>query len=285
MKITFWSPYPGQAGTTSNILAVSLITTLLYKKPILLTQTHFNYSNLERPLVGSNLRISETSDYFMDMGLDALIRYFKAAKLNNDIIENCCISLPKTSLRLLPGTCKTNRESFEYEMNNIIVNLFRVMERSGNIIFTDVSSGDNPISLKIINASDLLVINLNQNISLLDNFFNKYNNVPANKVFYLIGNYDKNSKYNINNIRRRYRKYINIHNSGVVPYNTKYLDALCDGNIIEFFLDNLKCTKKDLNWYFINHIKVTSKKIMEITDSAIDMEEGKEISYELSFVE
>lgn len=285
MKIIFWSPLPGQAGTTSNILAVSLYAGLLYKKQILLTQTHFNYSNLEAPLVGSNLKVKETSEYFMDVGLDALIRNFKAAKLDNDIIDNCCISLPNTRLSLLPGTSKINRESFEYELNSVILNLLRVIEKSGHFIFADVSSGDNPISMKIINASDLVVINLSQNISVMDDLFKKYNQLIPKKVFYLIGNYDKNSKYNINNIRRRYRKYINIYNSGVIPYHTKYLDALCDGRVIEFLMENLNCAKKDENWYFINQIKNTTRKLMRMAGVILEKEEVKETDYELSFVE
>lgn len=235
--------------------------------------------------MGSNLRIKETSEYFMDVGLDALIRNYKAGKLDDDIIENCCISLPNTGIHLLPGTCKSNRESFEYEMNSVFVNLISVIEELGHIIFIDVSSGDNLITEKTIDVSDVVVINLSQNISIMDDFFKKYNKLIPRKTFYLIGNYDKNSKYNINNIRRRYHKYINLSNSGVIPYHTKYLDALCDGKVIEYLLENLSCDKRDENWYFINQIKNTTRKLMKMAGVIMEMEEVKEADYELSFVE
>ncbi|MBH1940632.1 hypothetical protein I5677_07000 [Mobilitalea sibirica] len=251
MKISYWSPVHGQAGTTSNILVTALIAGMVYNKECLLTQTHFNFNNMEAPLIGSNSKNAKTTDYFRDIGLDSLIRNYKASKLKQESIEDCCISLPGTGIHLLPGTCKSNRDTFEDEMETIFINLIRTIEKHMGIVFIDLNSGNHPLSLKVIADSDLTVVNLSQNMGFIDYFFDTYYHLISSKTFYLFGNYDCNSKYNIYNIRRRYRKYITPQNSGAIPYNTMYHDAQCDGKIIEFIKENHQIRRSDHNGFFM----------------------------------
>lgn len=264
MKIAFWSPVHGQVGTTSNLLIISILMGSLYEKKCLLTHTHFKLNNLEAPLVGSNSKDAETISFFQDVGLDALIRSFKAAKLKQEDIENCCISFPDVPLSLLPGTSKRNRISFEYELNLLILSLLKNMEEYKDIVFIDVCSGHNSLSGKIISEADLTVVNLSQNIELMDTYFSSFEKLIPGIKFYLIGNYDSNSKYNLSNFQRRYRKYIKSNNSGVIPHNTALLDALNDGRVIEFIKDNLMCAKGDENLYFISEAKKTTEKIYKL---------------------
>lgn len=263
MKIAYWSPIHGQAGTTSNILSTALISGLYYKKKCLLTQTHFIYNNLESPLVGSNSKNISSSDFFRDVGIDTLIRCFKAAKITGEILDNCCISLPNTTVKLLPGTSKSNRDSFEHEMDSVIINLLRTVEKMTDLVYIDICSGNNALSYRIMKDCDLTVINLSQNIELIDSYFTEYQDRLPNKVFYLFGSYDRDSKYNIHNLRRRYWRSITRHNSGVIPYNTGFMDASCDGKLTEFIQDNLLCDEKDRNRYFMQMALRSTEKILK----------------------
>lgn len=276
MKIAYWSPVHGQTGATSNMLANALITGILYRKRCLLTHTHFMLNNLEAPLVGRNAKNADSSGYFQDVGLDALVRSFKAGKLTREDLENCCISIPNTKVSLLPGTSKRNQASFEYEMNMVILKLLRTMEELVDVVFIDVCSGKHPLSHKILEASDVIVINLSQNTGLIEACLSNYPNLTKQKVFYLIGCYDDNSKYNINNIRRHYRKYLKASNSGVIPYHTSFRDALCDGRAAEFIKDNLGCCKNDENLFFIEEAKKSTEKISKLAGIEIDLEERNE---------
>lgn len=270
MKYVFWSPVHGQAAVTADTLAVSMITGMHFRKKAVLTQTQFNYNNLEAPIVGNNAYDSDTKEYFREVGLDPLIRCFKASKLDRSTLENCCIALENTNLLLLPGTSKTIRESFEYEMEMVVGNLFKAIEDLYGIIFVDINSGDNPLSQKLIREADLVVVNLNQNIGITDLYFRKFaKNMPRN-VFYLFGKYDNNSKYNINNIRRKYHRHINVNNSGVVPYNIGFMDAQADGKAVEFIRCNLDCTQRDENYYFIEKVKSATTKILKLTGVNIE---------------
>jgi hypothetical protein len=280
LKIAYWSPVHGQTGTTSNILATSLMAGLEFRKKSILTQTHFNYNNLEAPLVGINSKQITSTDYFRDIGLDMLLRSFKSFKLDRESIYNCCISLPGTNVSLLPGTYKCNKDSFEYEMNSIIINLLRTMEEFSEIVFIDINSGNNPISLKIITDADLTIINLSQNMSIIDTLLSTGLPIPLKKAFFLFGNYNRKSKYNIHNIRRRFHKYITSSNSGVIPYNTAYLDAQCDGKVIELIRDNRFKDRNDENDYFISQVKTSTGKILKKAGLITDITAGFDINME-----
>lgn len=262
MKIVFWSPVHGQAGVTSNILAVSLITGMHYRTKNILTQTQFNYNNLEAPLVGANAYNKDSKAYFREVGLDTIIRCFKAAKLDEVTLENCCITLENTNTLLLPGSSKLIKESFEFEIDAVIVNLLKSIEVLTGIIFVDICSGVNPLSKKLMSEADLVVVNLSQNMGVTDLFFKEYLEFITVKVFYLFGNYDGHSKYNISNIRRKYHRNITQKNSGVIPYNTRFMDSQVDGRTVEFIRHNLNCTKKDDNYYFMMKAKSATDKIL-----------------------
>lgn len=275
MKISFWSPVHGQTGTTSNIIISAMLTGMIYRKKCILTQTQFNFNNLEAPLVGCNSKDVASPEFFRDVGLDTLIRNFKAEKINGGILENCCISFHNTNVRLLPGTAKSNKDSFGYEMETVLLNLLRTMEEFSGILFIDAASGNNPLSMKIIADSNLTIVNFSQNMSVIDTFFTEYRHLIKGNVFYLFGNYDCNSRYNINNIRTRYRKDITILNSGVIPYCTAYMDAQCGGRVVEFIRDNLTCSKNDDNHYFIQKAKSAIEKILKMAGHRIYADETK----------
>lgn len=269
MKIIFWSPMHGQAGTTSNILAAALLTGINFRKKAVLTQTQFQFNNLEAPIVGANPYHEESKDYFREVGLDTLIRCFKAAKLDLETIANCCIAIENSNILLLPGTTKTIRESFEYEMEMVISNLLQEMEALCGIVFLDICSGGNSLSKKLLEEADLIVVNLNQNVGTIDLFFNQYENIMQKKVFYLFGRYDCNSKYNLNNLRRKYHKYLHVKNTGVIPYDSGFMDAQADGKVVEFIRSNLNDTKKDHHNYFMKKAKKATEKILKLAGANV----------------
>ena len=272
MKALFWSPVHGQAGTTSNMLAIALIVGLYYRKTGLITQTHFNFNNLEAPLLEANAGNKHYRKFFREIGIDALARNFKLEKLTKEWLDYCCIEIANTNMTLLPGTTQTIRESFDYEMDILMLPLLKVMEGYTNHIFIDISSGNNPLSMKLMKEADIVVVNLSQNMSIIDHFFENYKEALPAKIFYLIGNYDDRSKYNLANIRRRYSSYMNNKNSGVIPYNTGYRDAQIDGRAADFIRSNLLCRRMDPNYYFIKKSINASEKLLKLAGVIVEKE-------------
>lgn len=65
------------------------------------------------------------------------------------------------------------------------------------------------------------------------------------------------------------------NNSGTIPYNTAFHDALCDGTVVDFFKENLRCGKEDENRYFITEAKQAATKICKLAGLEIDIEESQ----------
>lgn len=249
----------GQAGTTSNLLAIAIVNSLEYHYKNLITQTHFSLNNLEAPLLTKSSLF--TREFYMDVGIDALSRSIKSSKLDTAIIEDSSISLLNKKLNLLPGTTKLNRDLYEGDISKTISNILQAIATCHDIIFIDINSGKDPLSMKLLQSVDLIVVNLSQNKSLIEDYMLNYN-FHSKKVFYLFGNYDKNSKYNMKNLMKSY-SWLNNNNLGVIPYNTEYKDALSDGQVISYFLKNLTCSKEDSNGYFMQEINSAIKKIVK----------------------
>lgn len=241
-KVLFWSPYHG-LGQTANIHATSLIISLLLKKSVLLMQTHFKNNNLESPLVGYNVdKGNVNNDLFQGIGLDMAVTYSNMNNLNLKTLESCCLTFPSTSILLLPGTETTNKETYDRDIGRSVGRLLMDAESLVDFVLIDANSGSDELSNKLMDIADLIVINLTQRRYVLDKFFRDYGDkfIDKKNVFYLFGDYDDNSSYNINNFRNKYSKYISRDNSGVIPYCTKYLDALNESNVIKFMTQGLR---------------------------------------------
>ena len=114
LRIAFWSNFHGQNGTTSNILATSIMSVLMYNSKIFLGQSHYNLNNLENPLLLVSSR--DKKAYFMNSGIDAMVRAIKSTYLDEETIENCTLAYMNKKLTLLPSTVKSNNEIYEEDL-------------------------------------------------------------------------------------------------------------------------------------------------------------------------
>lgn len=245
--IQFWSPFHGQ-GQTSNLHVSAFALNSIYSKSVLMMQTQFEKNNLESPLVGQNVDKHNPLDnpLFQDIGLDMAVTYSNMNKLTRNILESCCISFQDTSLFLLPGTETKNRETFNRDIGKAVGRMIKNANECVDIVLIDSNSGDDELSFKLMSLADMIVVNLSQRRYVLDEFFSDYGEAFLNKrVFYLFGNYDDNSSYNIHNCRRKYKKFMNEKNSGVIPYSTQYMDAQNESAVVRFLLEGTH--KNELN--------------------------------------
>jgi hypothetical protein len=95
------------------------------------------------------------------------------------------------------------------------------------------------------------VVNLTQDINGIDHYFAKYH-FPKDKVVYLIGKYNKNSRYNINNLERSYQGI--RHKTAVIPYNVEFMDSVLDGKLIPYIIKNYSGGRGEDNIYFIKKL-------------------------------
>lgn len=256
-KILFWSPYHGQ-GQTSNLYVIALCFAMIYKKRILLLQTHFKNNNLESPLVGYNVdKATEEYEIFEDIGIDMAITYSNMNRLNNKTLENCCLTFLDSSILMMPGTKTKSKETFDRDIGGTVNRMLKTAEECVDLVFIDSNSSDDELSMRLIQTSDMIVVNLTQHRYVLEKFFLEYGErfVNDDRVFYLFGNYDDNSGYNILNCQRKYSKYIKPRNTGMIPYCTKYMDAQNESNVLRFLQDGVSQKRnKSIVSYIPRHL-------------------------------
>lgn len=256
MKIPFWSHLHGQPGTTTNLSAVATVATLNKNVKSLLLQTHYSLNNLERSLIG----YQRDKESLIDVGIDELARSPKLSKLDENAIYNCSISAIHDKMYLLPGTTKADREDFERNTGSKVKRIIAAAEKYYDTVFIDTNAGNGSLAMEILNTSDLIVVNLTQNVPMIERFFSDYNFENKN-VVYLIGDYEKNSHYNLYNLKKRFEQ-LRINKVAVIPHCIEFKDAQSDENALQFIKKNIDCTRGK-NEYFIRCVKEAADIILE----------------------
>ncbi len=267
MKIAFWSPVHGQTATTSNMSAISTYMSLKYTYSNLIMRNHFVKSTLEKHFLDSDYIKSLN---LTDTGVDALYRQMMNKTISSDMVSNYTTMLLRRRLDLLIGTYGTNKEIYNKNFLQTYEELFNLTDKAYDFTFIDVNSGiENKLSEKILLSADLIVINLNQNINVLDELFSNENyrklyNKAGNKIFFVVGMYDKYSKLNISNIRRIHD--IKKEKITFIPYNRQFADYTNEGKVIEFIINNMNSNKKDDTCLFIKQLDDCIKKIFNLLE-------------------
>lgn len=265
MKIVFWSPVHGQARQSSNMLAIAFTLAMRKKYRILMTQTRFRMNNLEDAVVGRYGQEQQRERFYQDMGLDTLTRCMKRSRLEQPDMENCCVQiLTEPKLLLLPGSGARSYEVYYEMLNGKIVYLLSEAEKYFDYVLADINPGADNISRQLLLAADIVVVNLSQNIGVLDSFFWHYpKELSGKKVFYLFGAYLSDSCLNLRNLRFRYGR-IKRDNSGSVPLNVGFMDAVSLGKTVDYFETNLESEYGDSNYEFMRTVTATSERLIRL---------------------
>lgn len=259
LKVAFWSNLHGQNGTTSNMLATSIMSVLLHNSKVFLGQTHYNLNNLEAPLL--TVSNNDKKTYFMNIGIDAVVRAIKSTYLDEEIIENSTLSYMNRKLVLLPSTVKSNGKIYEEDLDVTIISILQAVKKCHDIVFLDVNTRDNEITNKILEDVDCVVVNLSQNLSVLNDYEENFlEEFKRKNLIYIFGNYNPDSRYSLGNLRKSYT-WLKSKSIGLIPYNFEFMDSMSDGKIIPFFYKNFNNEINDPNYYFIQEVKKTTNLI------------------------
>lgn len=257
MQVSFWSNYH-QLGTTSNMVAIALFIALKYRLRILIAHNHFDRSTLESSFMDKSYIKHSLMD-FSDTGIDALSRFIKFNKIGKDEISSYTTTILKNRLDLLIGTTITNKDIYQNSLKESIQLILQSAALYYDLVLIDTASGNNEVSKKIIDNSNLVVVNLSQNPNTIDNFLSNYSHYKE-KALVLLGKYDANSRFNIKRIKRRY----NLNHIHAIPYNIEFADACIESRAVDFFIKNLESDKNDIHNNFITGVEQAAQVILNI---------------------
>ncbi|MFB4321657.1 hypothetical protein RB298_04870 [Priestia sp. BR_2] len=262
-QVAFWGIQDG-LGVTSNVAAVASILALEYQIKTLVSQPQWSEATLEYAFRSSITRYNRDFMNFAIQGLDSLDRAVRSNKLERESIKNNSLLIEPDRLDFLQGSTKLNKEEFEGS-HGIIQTIFQKADEYYEAVLLDVQSGENSqVTQALMKQSELIVVCVNQNISILEQYFNERTNWPSflreKPQIVLIGQYDQSSKYKLRNIINKYRFKGRIF---PISYNTDFRDHFNDGDVKGFFSKYRGVGKRDENYVFIDEVRTAARSILE----------------------
>ena len=260
--ITFISEDIKETGQTISISAIATAMAIEHNYKILLFSTEFIDKTLENCFWNSNNRITGlfTKANVMDVsnGLEGLVRTFASNRASGDIIRSYTKPVLKDRLDILQAPKTVDFKEY-INISSYFSQIVEVANQTYDIVLVDLSKKiPKQNKDKVLNISDLVVVNFSQNITSINNFLKlKQNNefYKKNNVLLNIGRYNPNSKYSNKNVAR-YLKEKNI--PMVVPYNILLSDDCTEGKIIDYFLKVQRLEGYDnKDTYFVKQLRQT----------------------------
>ncbi|MFB5678803.1 hypothetical protein [Paenibacillus terreus] len=256
--ISFWSPDHGR-GNTSNSVAIASMIGLDYDIRTLVSQTQFSRSTLEDAFLKSKELQMRNFVNSSTTGLDALERLLKTKRLEANSINNHAISLEPGRLDLLTGTSKSPVEGIEH----IFPAIFDEANRYYQCIILDIHSGSqNTVSNQLIKSSDLVVVNLSQDLNSLERYASQEqwpSGLQDKSKVVLLGQYDPHSKYNATNIRRKFGIKEPVF---TIPYSSDYRDAFNDKDVLGWFRRARNSGRRHGSYLFFQEVRKATKEML-----------------------
>ena len=237
--ITFISEDVKETGQSLSVAAIATAMAIEHNYKILVFSTDFLDKTLESCFWNLNSRRGLfTNANVMDVsnGLEGLVRTFASNRASSDIIRSYAKPVLKDRLDVLQSSKTTDYKEYV----NISQYFFQIADVANtyyDIVLVDLNK---KITIKnkekILNISDLVVVNLRQNMSSV----NKFMELKTEKEFYrknnvllMMGKYNPNSKYSSKNVARLLKEK-NI--PFTIPYNILFADDCSEGKVIDYFL-------------------------------------------------
>lgn len=262
--ITFLSEELKETGQSMSISAIATAMAIEHNYKILLISTDFIDKTLENCFWNSNNKRFSlfTKANVMDVsnGLEGLVRTFASNRASKDVIRSYTKPVLNERLDILQSPKTVNYKDY-CNIANYYSQIAEVANSYYDIVLIDLSKKlPKEAKEKVLVISDLIVVNLLQNMNSISNFMKlKTQNEFFNKknVLIMLGKYNPNSKFSNKNVARLLREK-NI--PMIVPYNILFADDCFDGRIIDYFLKIQRVQGYDnKDTYFIKQLRSTSE--------------------------
>ena len=266
--VTFCSNEIKETGQTLSLAAVATYMAIEHNYKMLIISTDFNDLSLENCFweydkIRTNGAIKSDQNIGIESGIEGLIKALNSNRTSNEIIRNYSriVLRDRLDVLLTPAT-KLYQEYAEITGN--YVDILQIAKRYYDLIFVDLSKKmPRKDAAAILKLSDIVVINMTQRLKTINDFMTlrQANDFYQRRnVMLLVGRYDRNSKYNTKNITRYLKEKKLV---SAVPYNTLFLEACSEGQIIDFILRAKNVTdESDANSIFIKEVKAVDENII-----------------------
>lgn len=263
MKIAFWSNSPEECRVSSNLAAISVASVIRYPYSIITMENRLSSNNLGKAFYGSSrecILYEAGANYYDGKGLEGLVRKIYRGDMHYNMLKPYLKEIISEHLYYIPQSGVIHNEIFDYELSYCIQPLLEIIEDCADICFIDTVNSQLLSTKAILEEADLIVVNLCQKQSVLENFFLNYSSVIPKAIF-LISNYEFKSRLNYRKIARMYE--LPPEDLTVIPDNVSYENAYKNGAIVEFVSRNYSCSRESDNYLFMQAVKKAAYMIIK----------------------
>ena len=267
--ITFVNNIEEETGKTMSLVAIATNMAIDYNNKILIISTTNKFDRVKtcffedvqvkkirRGILGARTAILDN-----ESGMEGLAKIIRSNRLTPEMITNYTKVVFRDRLEAILGVKDTeNSEKIQEEY----VELIKVANQYYDRIFVDLDNNIEPnVRQQIIDHSDLVIVNTSQNFNSLQQLKENKKNyelLKSARTLFLMGRYDKFSKYNIKNVTRFLEEKNQIL---TIPYNTLFFEAANESNVADLFLRFKKISDPDdRNALFLKEVKRATENII-----------------------
>jgi len=260
-QVVFWGPVHGQMGTTSNCISAACMIGLESPIRTLIGSTQVANSMIESVV----LKPSEYAvrEPFQRSGFDALERLARNQRLTAMNLSDYSTPLLYQRLDILRGSQR--KEGQEGAINAEVWNtILGHAKQAYDLVMLDENSGIGKMNTQqMLQTSDVIVINLNQNATVLEQFSSDealMHLLQTKTCVYVLGQYETGSKYTARNIARKYKF---VQELCTIPRCVDFMDACNDHGVLEFVLRHRNVGSRHPNYAFIQETRRFANTILK----------------------
>lgn len=223
--IALWSPLPSGSGTTALAASLPLILALEFKLNTLVLHGGASGERVEEAYPLHTQSLDHSLAAFQDQGMNAVERLASSGRLMPENLGDYTASLIPNRLDLLGGRRQVMSDS-ERNTSKLMTQVIKTAVRGYDVIVADAGNGKpNMEDREILNAADLILVGLNQNLRSLERVFENelMREIIQDKASgIIIGRYDQTSHCTLQNIKRRFGLNGILES---IPYCSQLTDA------------------------------------------------------------
>ena len=254
MKIAFWSNAMEWCSVSANLAAISVAIAIRYPYTIVTLENHLCVHGLGKAYNDGScagMPAEAGTNYYDGFGMEGLLRKIYRREYNIGTLKSHLSEIIKNRLYYIPQSRVIHNDLFDYEFEHCINPLFYLLDNNADVCFIDTASSS--LSTKnILDESDLIVVNLCQKTSVIEDFFLRYSSMIPKAVF-IINDYDPRNILSCKQISKQYD--VPIENIIVMPTCKRYREAYRGGYVHQFISRNIFCQKEDPDYLFMQMVK------------------------------
>lgn len=248
-------------GVTSSCIAYATWLSVKHNIKVLLITTSFNDNLINESFwpeqkkgkfsfLGDNHQIGVETN-----GIIGLNRMIRSNKISPDIITDYAQIVLTNRLEIITGI-ENSKEQYDI----IKEKYAQIIGQAGKYYDMVVVDLDRNVGrqseIDILNESDIVVSLVPQRAKKIEEIVKTINEgivLKEKNTVLAIGKYVNENKYNAKNITRSLLKRKDIINT--IPYNNLFFEASQEGTVIDLFLNLMRISEKDVNYFFIDEIR------------------------------